>query len=61
MITPELTDWTQYRKCSQICRAPIGRPCVSMSGKVVGGQPDGVRTELTVPHKARKLRTSGRR
>lgn len=45
-----------YRACSQVCRAPLGQPCISLSGKVVDGRPDGVRTELAKPHKARKLR-----
>ena len=52
-----MTDWNLYRKCSQVCRAEIGQPCISLSGKIVEGRPDNVRTELTVPHKARKLRT----
>lgn len=55
-----LTDWSAYRACTQVCRAPIGKPCVSLSGRIVGGRPDGVRTELTIPHKARKLRTRRR-
>lgn len=55
-MSPEPVDWSAYRKCSQICRAEIGEPCFSMSGKIVGGQPDGVRTELAAPHKARKRR-----
>lgn len=53
----DLTDWSTYRKCSQVCAAPIGEPCVSLSGKVVNGRPDGVRTVLAVPHNARKRRT----
>ena len=52
-----MTDWNAYRKCLQICRAEIGEPCFSRSGKVVNGQPDGVRTDLDTPHKARKRRT----
>ena len=50
-------DWNDYRKCSQVCRAEIGQPCFSLSGTIVGGRPDGVRTPLDHPHKARKLRT----
>ena len=57
----EPVDWSAYRACSQACRAPIGQPCVSLSGKVVGGRPDEVRIELDQPHKARKPRTRGRR
>jgi hypothetical protein len=51
------TDWSAYRKCSQICGMPTGQACVSVSGTIVGGRPDGIRTELAVPHRARKLRT----
>lgn len=46
-----------YRKCSQICGAKIGEPCFSLSGRIVGGRPDGIRTPLDAPHKARKRRT----
>lgn len=53
----EPTDWTAYRACSTVCRAPIGKPCFSLSGTVAGGRPDGVRTELTHPHAARRRRT----
>lgn len=45
-----------YRKCSQVCGAELGKPCVSRSGRVVAGRPDGVRTVLLVPHKSRKRR-----
>ncbi len=55
-MTQPATDWTRYRKCSQICRAEIGEPCFALSGTVANGQPDGVRTFLAAPHKARKLR-----
>lgn len=55
-MSPKVIDWNDYRKCSQICRAETGEPCVSMSGKIVDGQPDNVRTALAVPHKARKRR-----
>lgn len=57
----EQVDWSAYRACSQVCRAPIGQPCVSLSSKVVDGRPDGVRIELDQPHKARKPRTRRRR
>ena len=53
----KIIDWHGYRKCSQVCGMPTGKPCVSLSGTVVGGRPDGIRTELAIPHKARKLRT----
>jgi hypothetical protein len=53
----EAVDWSAYRKCSQICRAETGQPCFSLNGKIMDGQPDGVLTPLSHPHKARKLRT----
>lgn len=49
-------DWNEYRKCSQVCRAPSGEPCFSLSGTVVNGRPDGVRTHLALPHVSRKRR-----
>lgn len=55
------TDWNRYRKCSQVCGVEIGEPCRSLSGRIINGRPDGVRTELAYPHKTRKLRTAGRR
>jgi formylmethanofuran:tetrahydromethanopterin formyltransferase len=51
------TDWSRYRACSQVCRAEIGKPCFSRSGRVVDGRPDQAVTLLDQPHKARKLRT----
>lgn len=48
--------WDDYRKCSQVCRAATGDPCFSLNGKIVNGQPDGVRTPLDEPHKSRKRR-----
>lgn len=55
----ESTDWSRYRACP-VCRVGLGQPCVSRSGRVVGGQPDQVRTVLSQPHTIRPLR-SGRR
>jgi hypothetical protein len=49
-------DWSEYRKCSAVCRAKIGEPCFSQSGRVVNGQPDGIRTYLIEPHAARVRR-----
>lgn len=49
-------NWDDYQKCSQVCRAEIGKACFSLSGMVVNGQPDGVVTELDHPHVSRKLR-----
>lgn len=60
MTKPEFKleyDPKDYRKCSQVCRAEIGEPCFSLSGTITGGRPDGVRTYLPLPHKARKRRT----
>lgn len=53
----EAVDWDRYRKCSQVCQAETGKPCFSLNGRVVGGQPDGVVTPLDHPHVSRKLRT----
>lgn len=47
--------WDDYRKCP-ICRREIGHPCVSMSGAIHGGRPDGKLTPLPHPHVARKRR-----
>jgi len=57
--TPSDTDWDAYRKCSQVCGVETGQACVSLSGTIAGGRPDGVRTELARPHRSRKLRTRG--
>jgi hypothetical protein len=51
----EPVDWNAYRACST-CLAKMGKPCFSRSGKIVGGQPDGIRTALPAPHGGRKLR-----
>jgi len=57
IVTPSLTNWDLYRKCSQVCRAEIGEPCFSLSGRIAEGRPDGLRTPLDAPHVTRKLRT----
>jgi hypothetical protein len=49
-------DWSAYRACST-CRVPMGAACRSASGRIVGGQPDGISTALEHPHVARKRRT----
>lgn len=49
-------DWDAYRQCPT-CRRETGRPCVSQSGRVLSGRPDGMETELEHPHAARKRRT----
>lgn len=56
-VLPREVDWDDYRACTQVCRAPMGKPCFSLSGRVVNGHTDGVLTVLKVPHQARKLRT----
>lgn len=43
----------RYLQCP-ICRVVAGDPCRSRSGRVAGGQPDGVETLLERPHVARK-------
>jgi hypothetical protein len=52
-----VVNWDDYRKCSQVCGAEIGEPCVSQSGRVVNGRPDRIVTVLTKPHVSRKRRT----
>lgn len=54
-MTQPVTNWDLYRKCP-IEKAETGEPCTSLSGRVVGGQPDGVLTILEHPHGARQLR-----
>lgn len=49
---PDYPD--RYLKCS-ICRVGKGESCVSQSGHIVGGRPDGARTVLDHPHNARKI------
>lgn len=56
-MTQPAVDWDDFRKCSQVCRAPIGKPCFSLSGTIRNGRPDGIRTELDHPHSTRKRRT----
>jgi hypothetical protein len=48
-------DWSAFRACP-VCRVAIGAACRSASGRVVGGQPDGISTALEHPHVARKRR-----
>ena len=50
------TDWNDYRKCSQVCRAEMGQPCFALSGRIVDGQPDRVFTPLLFPHASRRRR-----
>ena len=49
-------DWHAFRKCP-VCRREIGAPCVSASGTLVNGRPDGKLTPLRHAHVARKRRT----
>lgn len=53
---PPTVNWLAYRRC-RICQAVTGRPCTSHSRHIVEGQPDGIRTELNQPHKARRRRS----
>ena len=47
-------DWEQYQACTQVCAAPLGTPCLAMSGFVVGvGRIEVVAAE---PHTPRELR-----
>jgi hypothetical protein len=55
-MTQPVTDWTKYRKCIRVCRASIGEPCFTPSGRIVNGRPDQVRTVLEAPHASRLLR-----
>lgn len=48
-------DPDDYRKCTT-CGAATGTLCASQSGRVAGGQPDGIRTLLPRPHVARQRR-----
>lgn len=52
-----MTDWSLYRKCYRVCRARMGEPCFTLSGRIVDGRPDGVLTRLATPHVSRELRT----
>ena len=47
-------DWGQWQKCSQVCDAGLGKPCLAMSGFVVGvGR---IEVVADAPHSPRKLR-----
>lgn len=47
-------DWENYQACSQVCGALLGKPCLAMSGFVVGvGRIEVVAAE---PHSPRELR-----
>jgi len=48
-------DWHAYRKCPT-CLRPMGAACVSLSGLVVAGRPDGVEVQLEHAHVARRRR-----
>lgn len=50
-----MVDWDSLRACPT-CKRPTGKPCVSMSGRINGGQPDGEATPLPHAHVARKPR-----
>lgn len=56
-LTISAPDWSRYRACP-VCKAQLGAACMSLSGSIVGGRPDGVRTVTAKPHSSRKLRKS---
>jgi hypothetical protein len=55
MIIPEPVDWLNFRKC-RVCNAASGDACISRSGRVTGGRPDGAITRLPLPHTLRRRR-----
>jgi hypothetical protein len=48
-------DWERYQKCSEVCGAAMGKPCLKMSGFVVEGAVT-IAVEAEEPHSSRKLR-----
>jgi hypothetical protein len=59
-ISRMATDWSAFRMCP-VCKAGTGEPCYSLSGRIIGGQPDNMPTVLMDPHRSRKARTGNRR
>jgi hypothetical protein len=49
-----VVDWDRYQKCSQVCGAELGKPCVETSGFAVGVGP--IVVEAAEPHSPRELR-----
>jgi hypothetical protein len=50
-------DWDRYQACSQVCDAGLGKPCLAMSGFVVGvGR---IEVVAAAPHSPRKLTAAG--
>lgn len=58
LVAAAAVDWTAYRACPT-CKAASGEACRTMSGRVVGGRPDGAAQPLSHAHVAR-VRRSGR-
>lgn len=48
-------DWERWQKCSEVCEAELGKPCLKTSGFVVEGNVT-VAVEAEEPHSPRKLR-----
>lgn len=48
-------DPGEYRKC-RVCGAATSEACAALSGRVVGGRPDGIREVLPLPHTSRVKR-----
>lgn len=48
-----MTDWTRFQQC-EVCGALLGKPCVKLSGFVVGA--GEVAEVADAPHTGRKLR-----
>jgi len=48
-------DWAAYQKCSQVCGAELGKPCLALSGFVVEGNVT-IAVEAEEPHSPRELR-----
>jgi hypothetical protein len=52
-------DWERYQACSQVCAAPLAKPCLAMSGFVVGvGR---IEVVAAAPHSPRELRAAAAR
>jgi hypothetical protein len=58
-------DWELYQKCSQVCGAGQGEPCIDQaSAHPIAGRPGAVRLTTraaAAPHSPRKLRAAAAR
>jgi hypothetical protein len=53
-----IVEWERYQACSQVCGAPLAKPCLAMSGFVVGvGRIEVVADQ---PHSPRELRAGAK-